>query len=196
MAHSTGGRTRWSRSGQVVVAHDVAIPAVVATRREPHRHAGTWRMASTSLASCSREVTRWSPRYLLWLVVTAITFWSGATVVGCVLGDALAGAASVFTLAGFCIPSLLFNTTPLGRERVSLSPAPRLRCTTRGPAGQPLVCRRVRGHRPPVRQATSPLAPRRHRPCRSPKRLAHELATAAASRRVRRADRSLRGRAE
>lgn len=51
-----------------------------------------------------------------WLVATAITFWSGATLAGYVLGGLLAGAGAVFTFAGFCIPSFLFNTF-LGRER-------------------------------------------------------------------------------
>lgn len=52
----------------------------------------------------------------MWLVATAIAFWSGAAVAGYVLGGALAGAGAVFTFAGFCIPSFLFNAL-LGRER-------------------------------------------------------------------------------
>lgn len=63
----------------------------------------------------------------IWLAATAWAFGAGADVLGYLLGGSLAGAAAVFTFAGFCIPSFLFNAL-FGRDRacaVSLPAAAR-----------------------------------------------------------------------
>jgi hypothetical protein len=52
----------------------------------------------------------------MWAAATALAFATGATATGYALGSGLGLAGAVFTFAGLCIPSLLFNLL-FGRER-------------------------------------------------------------------------------